>query len=231
MNQFVKMVNKNENMDLQEYLYNIYSPNGKWYSKKHFAKVKSGKKEVYSNQGASFLALIIEKASGMKYSDFVKEYIFSELDMNDSSVDFEMQNHSQGKKAALYHSNLKIPNDYKLILYPAGGFETSIRDFGHFMVAMANGLANGNQLLTKESYQQMMQMPNNPEKNYAVLWETYSNHIIGHQGNIAGVVTYAYYNRKKDKGYVFFTNTAGTKENDNDIALIKNMLISIRDSL
>ena len=36
------------------------------------------------------------------------------------------------KKASLYHAGIKVPNDYKLILYPAGSLETNIDDFSEF---------------------------------------------------------------------------------------------------
>ena len=226
INIFVKMVNKNEDIKLQDYLYKIYNPKGEWYSKKHFSKNKAGEKEIYSNQGASFLALVIEKASGMKYNDFVKKNILIPLNMKESGFDFEMQNQHIYNKASLYHSNIKIPNDFKLILYPAGGFETNIENFSKFMVSMAKGFSDGNVILRKESCNEMVKLPNNKKRSHAVLWETYESSTVGHQGDIAGVTSYTYYNRKLDKGYIFFTNTAGKKKNYTDISIIIDTLKS-----
>lgn len=223
MNIFVKMVNNNKPTSLQAYLYKIYNPKGEWYSKLHFSKNKAGEKEVYSNQGASFLALIIEKASGMTYADFVRKHILTPLKMNNSGFDFEMDNNTINK-ASLYHNNVKIPNDFKLILYPAGGFETNIANFSKFMVAMARGFSNGNSILTKKSCTEMAKLPVDKKRSHAVLWETYESSTVGHQGDIAGVTTYAYYNRNQDKGYIFFTNTAGKKENYKEMQSVINTL-------
>lgn len=220
MNVFVKMVNNNQDIVLQDYLYKIYNPNGKWYNKRHFYKIDSGEKEVYSNQGASFLALIIEQVSGMNYNDFVRKYILTPLQMKDSGFDFEMKNYPKNKKASLYHSNVKIPNNFRLLLYPAGGFETNILDFTKFMVSMAKGLENGNKILTKKSCFEMVKLPENSKYHHAVLWETYKSSTIGHQGDIAGATTFSYYNKKSDKGYILFTNTAGKKKNYKDLSII-----------
>ncbi len=224
MNIFVRMANKNKNLALQDYLYKIYNPKGQWYSKKHFTKRDAGEKEIYSNQGASFLALAIERASGLMYNDFVKKYIFSELNMTNSGFDFEMDDYPQEKKASLYHNNVKIPNDFKLLLYPAGGIETNMDDFSKFMVAITKGVSDGNSILTKKSCNEMVNLPTNSKISHAVLWETYPSSTIGHQGDMAGVSTYTYYNKNLNKGYILFTNTAGKKRNYKDISVIINTL-------
>jgi CubicO group peptidase (beta-lactamase class C family) len=211
LNKLSKKINKNEDMSLNVFLQNLYDPNGKWYSNNHFNKVKAGQSEVYSNEGASLLALIIETASGISYSEFVQKHILSELQMNNSGFDFNMKNFPKDKKSSLYHASIKVPNDYKLILYPAGGFETNIDDFSAFMQSMANGYNGKASVLTIASFNDMLKVQIKHEFEHGILWEVYPSTTIGHEGDIVGVLTYAYYNKEQDRGYLLFCNTSTTK--------------------
>ncbi|WP_117885290.1 serine hydrolase domain-containing protein [Aureibaculum luteum] len=211
LNKLSKRINKNEDVPLNEFLQNLYDPNGKWYNKNHFENVKAGEKEVYSNEGASLLALIIEKASGVSYSEFVQTHILSALQMNNSGFDFNMQGYLKDKKSSLYHAGIKVPNNYKLILYPAGGFETSIDDFNKFMQSMASGYNEKPSILTTASFNEMLKAQIKPEFEHGILWEVYPSSTVGHEGDIVGVLTYAYYNKKQARGYMLFCNTSTTK--------------------
>lgn len=217
LNKTAKKINTNKDLKLEEFLFNLYDLNGKWFNKNHFKNVKAGKEEIYSNNGASLLGLIIEKTSGMSYSKFIRKYILSELQMNNSGFDFEIVKYSKAKKSSLYHAGIEMPNDYKLILYPAGGFESNIEDFSKFMLAMARGYNDKSSILTKVSFNEMLKFPANSNLNYGILWEIYPSSSIGHSGDIVGVRTYTYYNKNKDRGYIFFCNTSTTKTIDNDI--------------
>lgn len=57
--------------------FNLYRPK---------IRFKPGKRFEYSNTGYALLSLIIERASGIKYGDFLCEYIFKPLGMNHSRV-------------------------------------------------------------------------------------------------------------------------------------------------
>lgn len=226
LNKLSKRINKNEDVPLNEFLQNLYDPNGKWYSKNHFENVKAGEKEVYSNEGASLLALIIEKASGISYSDFVQTHILSKLQMKNSGFDFNRQGYPKDKKSSLYHAGIKVPNNYKLILYPAGGFETSIDDFNKFMQSMASGYNEKPSILTTASFNEMLKVQIKLEFEHGILWEVYPSSTVGHEGDIVGVLTYTYYNKKQDRGYLLFCNTSTTKtiykDTDEIIETLKN---------
>ena len=216
LNKLSKKINKNQDIPLNIFLENLYDPKGIWYSKSHFEKYRPGEKEVYSNAGASLLALIVEKASNISYSKFIQKYILTELNMNDSGFDFNMNTYQKDKKSSLYHAGIEVPNDYKLILYPAGGFETNVDDFSIFMQHMASGYNinnnnNGISILKKSSFDEMLKVQINPDFNHGILWEVYPSSTVGHEGDIVGVLTYAYYNKQLDRGYVLFCNTSTTK--------------------
>jgi hypothetical protein len=67
----------------------------------------------------------------------------------------------------------------------------------------------------------MLKVQIKPEFEHGILWEVYPSNTIGHQGDIVGVLTYAYYNKKQDRGYLLFCNTSTTKTiyEDTDIII------------
>lgn len=218
-NKAIKTINSNKEYHLEDFLINLYSSNGKWYSKKHFRKVKPGYKTEYSNSGASLLALVIQKASGISYADFVKKYIITPLKLENSKFDFELLP-SMNEPTQYYHSGIEIPNNYRLLLYPAGGFESTIEDFINYM----NAAIHGNSILSKESVKEMLTPHFN--KEYGILWEVYPSSSVGHNGDMLGVKTFAYYNLNKNIGYLLFCNTAGTKTIEKETDEIRNTLKS-----
>ena len=154
------------------------------------------------------IALIIEKASHSKYGDFVREHILDPLNMSNTVFDFESVN-TNSTPSDLYHAGLKVPNDYKLLLYPAGGIESTAPDFYLFMSSITKGLEGESPILSKESIKELL-TPQLGNLDYGILWET-SETFIGHPGDILGATTLAFYNRKKRMGYLIFSNAAGVK--------------------
>ena len=209
----IKSLNNNKEMPMADFLNKIYNPNGEWYKKRNFEKAKPGTIKIYSNNGAAMLALIIEKASGMKYSKFVRKHILEPLRMLNTRFDFETSDNGKNDKAALYHAGFKVPNDYRLITYPAGGLLSNIHDFSRYMMAMVKGYEEGNILLSHKDYLKMMGHQIKPEFNQGILWQVYRE-SIGHDGDIAGVTTYAYFNKAEGIGYVLFCNTAAVEGMD-----------------
>jgi len=55
-----------------------------YLNQKNDVSTKPGEKFKYSNAAFNFLAMIIEKVSGQSYDDFVKENIFSKINMNNT---------------------------------------------------------------------------------------------------------------------------------------------------
>ncbi len=218
-NRAIKTINSNKEYHLEDFLINLYSPNGKWYGKKHFRKVKPGDMTEYSNSGASLLALVIQKASGISYAAFVRKYIIEPLQLESSKFDFELS-HAVNEPTHYYHAGINIPNNYKLLLYPAGGFESTVEGFSILM----NTVINGYSILSKESVKEMLTPQFKTE--YGILWEVYPSGFVGHSGDMLGVKTFAYYNINKNIGYLLFCNTAGTKTIEKETEEIKNVLKS-----
>lgn len=215
LNQTIELINSNKYYTLKDYLTNLYDPNGKWYSEKYYMKVKPGVKTEYSNSGASLLALVIEKASGISYADFVEKYISTPLQLENSKFDFE-KHHTESLPTQYHHAGINIPSDYNLLLYPAGGYESTVEDFTKFM----STILSDNSILSKESIKEMLSSEFINE--YGIFWEIYSNGYVGHTGDILGVTTLTYYNIEKDIGYLLFCNTAGTEDIEKEIEKIRN---------
>ncbi|EAY24068.1 serine hydrolase domain-containing protein [Microscilla marina] len=75
-----------------------------WMKYKHLFKFKGkpGKKYRYSNWGYSYLGMVIEKASGMKFKDYVKKYIFEPLNMQDAFFSSPTTTGHRRRMAACY---------------------------------------------------------------------------------------------------------------------------------
>ncbi len=216
----IKKINTNKEFDLATYLKNLYRKNGAWYKKKHFKKAKPGDEVEYSNMGASLLALAIEKASGVAYEDFVKHHLLDPLDLNRSQFDFQ---EDDGISESEYmHSGITIPNDYRLLLYPAGGISTSLEELCLFMQEVIKCSSGQGHILTQSSAQELIS--EDFASGYGVLWKVYPSGYVGHNGDIIGVTCYAYYNLKIDRGYIIFSNSAGTKKIEDTMDLIRTKL-------
>ncbi len=226
----IKSLNNNQEMSMTDFLNEIYNSSGKWYRKRNFEKTEPGSNRIYSNNGAAFLALVIEKVSGMKYYDYIKKYILDPLKMADTRFDFEPVRSKTNEQASLYHAGIKVPNDYRLITYPAGGLVSSVADFSRYMSAMVKGYKEGNSILSHEEYQMMMGKQIKSNFNQGILWQVYDE-SIGHEGDIAGVSSYAYFNRMTGIGYVLFCNTAAIEGMDETIQKIINVLESYSEKL
>ncbi len=219
------LFNKNKYLKLRDFLYRIYSPGGKWYFPVlNFIKRRPGKCWIYNNDDASFIGLAISKASGMPYARFVHKYIFTPLGMHNTAFDFEKDKIPDSLKSSLYHFGVKIPNDYILLLTPAGGIESSVDDFTKFMQASIRGYREGNQILSKESYDFMLRRHIYKSFNQGILWRYMYNNMVGHRGDIAGATTFAYFDKKLGVGFILFANSAGGKDIEKELRQLTNLL-------
>lgn len=63
---------------------------------------KPGKKYRYSNWGYSYLGMVIEKVSGMKFKDYIQKYIFKPLTMQDAFFSTPTNAQHRRRMAACY---------------------------------------------------------------------------------------------------------------------------------
>ncbi len=218
--QYVKRYNGNEKIPLNDFLSNIYQPEGIWYKKSNFHKTAPGKRYAYSNNGATLTALIIERATGLKYSDFVNKTISEPLQMNSSG--WTSDELSDKEKSALYVMGCKIPH-YELITYPDGGFTSCVSEFSNYLMAMIQGYEGRNNILNASSYHELMTPQINPKFKSGIFWEAGLKNV-GHSGEDPGVLTFVYFNKENLTGYILFANTSNTRNISKEISQIAGTL-------
>ena len=155
-------------MTLEEYILEILSPNGKFYSTEYFSQNKPGMKYSYSNIAFSLLGYLVEKIAKKDFSEYCKEEIFVPLKMKNTS--WHLRGLDTGKVIFGYSFSPddSIPNYRKVKHfgepgYPAGMLRTDMDDYVKFInVILNNGSYKDRQLLKPETVTAML-TPQNVE--------------------------------------------------------------------
>lgn len=126
-----------------------------------------GNKFNYSNSNYAFLALIIERISGMTYSDFMERYIFEPLNMDNTFV-FDPLKQYNFHIAKSYRSNFNNwENTYQDGVYGDKGIFTTAEDLFKWDKALYS-----NQFISQENKDDAF-TPRSPwkvSKNYGLGW-------------------------------------------------------------
>lgn len=209
---WVELFNTNEMMSLGEFIKKQYVKNQVWYDQEqNFSNNHPGDIYKYSNMGANIAAYIIEKTTGENYAEFIQKHILDPLQMNSSG--WRGKNYEPKNASTLYWYGYQIPHS-DLITYPDGNLMTNIVDYGKFLSTMISG----DNLLTAESYKEMMKDPISSDFRKGIFWSVDSEKI-GHSGSDLGVLTHAYFLRENRIGIIVFVNTSDTE----------NGMIQVRD--
>lgn len=216
-----KTYNSNKAMPLEQFLSNIYSEDGEWYSKSNFLKKKPSEHYNYSNNGSAIASMALAKAVSMSYKDFVKKHILDPLEMNQSS--WVLADYEKEEKATLYYNSEEIP-DFELITYADGGFVTSVEDFSKYFSAIMRGFkGKESTLLSKKSFDEMFTIQFENEESIGIFWIS-GGKRIGHTGGDPGVITITFFKRDDPIGLVLFTNNSPTKEATSEMSTVFRML-------
>ncbi len=154
----------------------------------HTAKLDfpPGQSFGYSNANYETLGLIVQKVSGQLYEDYVKQYIFSPLDMRNSFVSQEEA--SQHEMASGYRWWYGIPFSvtfpYNRSELPAGYIFSCAEDMAHFLIAQMNhGIYQDASILSPEGVRLTHTVP--VPDTYGMGWESFEmdgHHLINHDG-------------------------------------------------
>lgn len=211
----VDLLNGNQMMSASNFIKNQYCTDGKWYSSNSFSNTVPGSTYKYSNMGANIAAYIIAKASGMEYTEFLREHILKPLQMESSGWAFET--HQLENIATLYWYGYPIPA-YEFVAYGDGGLMTNIEDFSKYLMTVMKGYNGESNILKASSYKEMLSQPASKEFKKNVFW-TIDDEKIGHSGNDPGIISHAYFLREGSLGIIVFVNTSE----------VENDMISVRD--
>ena len=169
-----------------------------------------GTKYTYTTHGFAVLGCAVEGASGMSFSDFVRENVFKPAGMDRIRVDNVadiIPNRAQGyyksQTGELRNSGL-ADTSYKI---PGGGFISTVEDLAKFAIAMQNGT-----VLKKETLDSMwtsMKTRDGKPTGYGMGWgvsERNGMKEVHHGGAQQRVSTYLYTIPEKGLAVVLMTN-------------------------
>lgn len=195
----IERYNANIDMPMDSFIKAIYTSEGKWYNPKNYLKETPGSKFVYCNENAALASIVIERATGLGYKEFVQKYIVEPLAMDRSS--WSLSNYAVEEKGKLYEDGRPIP-DYHLITYPDGGFVTSLTDFTNYFHNILRGHFGESNILSASSYEVMTNIQYSEKENKSgIFWEIGSD-TMGHSGGDPGVSTFAFFDEESSYGYI-----------------------------
>lgn len=176
-----------------------------------------GTRYSYTTYGYTVLGVIVERASGMTFEDYMTKNIWEKAGMMNTGVEKYGQN--QPNQSSLYHRNSKgktrdAKENNLSNRIPGGGVYTTLEDMFKFGNAVIDNA------LVKESTMNLMREHHSLEKErngYGFGWFLYNpkpneGAIIGHSGEQTGSCTQLVIVPKLKMVVVILTNTARTYE-------------------
>jgi len=199
---FLNFIKGHKKISLEQFLKNILTKKGKWYSRKNFLKSKPGAHAEYSNLNAALMAYIIEVATQTDFRVYTQKHIFTPLKMKVTS--WSPQPLLKKKQATRYFPNGKIVPAYTLITYPDGGLYTSVTDINLYLQEVIKAFDDKSNYLTP--LLRKLMLPGDGDQNRAFWGMGVKSRNIGHGGSDPGVQTDMQFNADRKIGRVIFTN-------------------------
>ncbi|MEX0273094.1 MAG: serine hydrolase domain-containing protein [Flavobacteriaceae bacterium] len=215
---YISQMSRNEDMPTAEFLRNVLSQNGKWYTKRNFTKKAPGRQYHYSNIAAALAAYVVEEATGTDFFEFTGQHIFQPLQMNTTSWALTDANRDLFAKRYL-PDDILVP-DYHLITTADGGLLTNTTDFGKYLMEMLNGAKGNGTILSRESYAEMFTRVSFGKESSGVFWGINENGVLNHSGGDPGIVSLCAINPKRNVAAFIMTNVSA----DEDKELLKSLI-------
>lgn len=176
----------------------------------HFAP---GEAAIYNNSAFWLLGLVVEKASGMSYEDYVEKNIFAPLGMTrsmycNSDEVVEKRAHGYGVQGGMTR---RVPMNIHRWPFSAGSLCSTAGDLVTWMKAL-----HGGKVLAKHSYAEMTSpskladgTPLNYGMGIGVGRDPGGRRYIGHGGSITGFGAEATWYPDADLYVVYMVNSSG----------------------
>ena len=163
-----------------------------------------GEKFLYSNIGASLLAVIVEEISGLDYREYCRQNIFNPLGMSQTTFYLSELDYS---KIATPYSYENTPMWYfSMRHYPAGFLNSNLVDFARFVQACLQfGELDGTRILERETFIEMLEVQDK-QAGVANLWDRYTGKAFGHIGGGVGFSTIAEWQKENGVAFFIFSN-------------------------
>jgi CubicO group peptidase (beta-lactamase class C family) len=197
---------------LEEYL----TPNGSAYSPNIWSNSRPGDKLYYANIGYSLIGYLVELISGKIFDQYCKDYIFTPLEMYNTSFRLKDTNISNLAVPYEYKNRKYIPHPHygMHIIYPSASMRTSVEDYSHFIIAHMNrGKYKDVRILNQTTVELMHTAyypKDNYKSNYGLGWIVdktfFGKEKIGHSGGWPGVHTLVSMRLQNNIAIIIFTN-------------------------
>jgi CubicO group peptidase (beta-lactamase class C family) len=173
---------------------------------------EAGTKWQYSNTNYFLLGMIIEKASGKSYPDFMRERIFKPLGMNSTAVNksgLKIENAALGynlEKGNWQKAKLDHPSQP----YAAGAIVSTAEDMAKWALAVSAG-----KILKKSSWSEIWlpaKLSDGKSTDYGFGWSIRKigeTNYIGHSGGISGFASFIAHFPNDNLSVVVMLNNAG----------------------
>ncbi len=111
---------------------------------------------AYSNIGSTLLGVVIERATGQKFNDYVIGHILNPLEMYHSS--FELRNDMVALSSLGYYNNKPARDDIcPDRISPEGSLRSSVNEMSHFMqMILRNGSYKNNEIIKEATLKEML---------------------------------------------------------------------------
>lgn len=199
-------------------------------SQKCYNNYEPGKGYQYCNLNFNLAGAILEKYSGQRLDEYVKQHILDplklyggynvdELDSSRLASLYEYKADTPGNfipAQGAYASRKALLQNYKMgyttpIFSPTGGMKISAPDLATYMMMHMNyGKANGKRILKKKS-SQLMQTPVDTLNKYSFALVSIKNLLpeetmVGHTGSAYGLHSLMFFEPEKKFGIVIISN-------------------------
>ena len=218
-----------------------YFQDGK-YGEIKFTDYAPGSNWNYSNIGAGIVAYIIERKSGMSFSEFTSTYIFEPLALNNT---FWFESESDSILHTKYYEPTKKNtiievNTSGVKLYPCRDMITNIEDLTKYFQTI---VTRSPQLLKVESFEKLLSpkidnsVSNRTVDNSALFFMIDRNNygityqLTGMNGGDNCINTMMWFDPKTKLGYIFIGNTGQSEKNRVNHIWIYRTLVSLGDNI
>ena len=225
----------NLNEPLEKFMFD-YFQDGE-YGKIPFTDNKPGSNWNYSNIGAALAAYIIERTSGMPFSEFTQTYIFDPIGLKNTF--WSLSESDSILNTSYYESeedSIINVQTSGVILYPCRDIVTNVEDLTRYCQAI---MAKKTDLLELTSFEELLspQLSNSvtnleddnnglfftiDRNNYGITYQ-----LTGMNGGDNCITTMMYFDPKTELGYIFLGNTGWSKRNSSNHIWIYNALVSL----
>jgi CubicO group peptidase (beta-lactamase class C family) len=228
-----------DNLHLREYALNDPTPIAlkdalAYGASSRISRWPPGTQMAYCNSGPAVLASVIEKVSGERFEDYVREHFFKPLHMDTASYFYTPEVEKGLTK--LYHRDGITPYPYWHIgLRSAGAINASAKDMANYVrFYLQRGSLDGTQLLRAASIERMETTETLPSAKlgnmagyglYNVAFLEGPFVFRGHDGAVMGAFTEMAYLPDYGRGYAVMINSGNGKALRQIARLVRHYVI------